>query len=39
VVFTDDHVAGAFTTLGLPPQRAEELISAELADLRSRRQA
>ena len=28
-----------FTALGLPPQRAEELITAELADLRSRRQA
>ena len=39
VVFTDDEVAGAFTTLGLSPQRAEELINAELADVRSRRQA
>jgi hypothetical protein len=30
VVFSGGPVAEAFTTLGLPPQRAEELITAEL---------
>jgi len=30
LLFTDGQVAQAFITLGLPPQRAEELITAEL---------
>lgn len=32
-------VADAFTTLGLPPERAEELITAEIADFQARKEA
>jgi hypothetical protein len=38
LVFTDGQVAQAFTALGLPPQRAEELMKAELAAYQARRQ-
>jgi hypothetical protein len=39
VVFTDQRAARALTALGLSPQRAEELVKAELDEVRARRQA
>ena len=38
VVFTEGPVAEALTALGLPPQRAEELLKAELAAYQALRQ-
>ena len=38
VLFTGGPVAEAFTALGLTPQRAEELITAELTDYVARLQ-
>ena len=35
----DGPVADAFTGLGLPPERAEELLSAELAAYQARKEA
>jgi len=39
VLFAGGPVAEAFTTLGLAPQRAEELIAAEIAAYQARREA
>jgi len=38
LLFTDGPVTAAFTSLGLSPQRAEELLTAELAAYQARRQ-
>ena len=38
VLFSGGPVSEAFTDLGLPPQRAEELITAELTDYVARLQ-
>jgi hypothetical protein len=32
-------VTDAFSVLGLPPERAEELITAEIADVQARKEA
>jgi len=39
VVAADGPVTDAFTGLGLPPERAEELVTAEMADFQARKDA